>query len=136
MKKIILLLALFASICCVSCNSDAKRANELIDEYAQKENLLYNEVNGMDVFFTDEEQAYIEAEGMAQVYQTKAVIGEEWGFDDEEFEFEAIRMIVRSEILRVKLSEEQRIFAQMYWEMCTYHAKKEIIESWLEKQTK
>ena len=85
----------------------------------------------MDVFFTDEEQAYIEAEAMARSYQTKAVMSENWGFDDEEFEYEAFRMIVRSENLRVKLSEEQRIFAQMYWDMCTYHAKKVILEDWL-----
>lgn len=136
MKKIIFLLGLIASLCCVSCSSNVKHARELIDEYAQKENQLYNEVNGMDVFFTDEEEAYIEAEAMARAYQTKAVMSEDWGLDDDEFEYEAFRMIVRSENLRVKLTEEQRIFAQMYWDMCIYHAKTVILEDWLKEHGK
>ena len=90
----------------------------------------------MDVFFTDEEEAYIEAEAMARMYQTKAVMSEDWGLDDDEFEYEACRMIVRSENLRVKLTEEQRIFAQMYWDMCIYHAKTVILEDWLKEHGK
>ena len=132
MKKLFILLLAVASLCCVSCSSNMKRANELIDEYTQEENSLYNEINGLDVFFTDEEWAYVEAEAKAREYQIIAVVGENWNLNVTEFKYDAVRQIAKAEKLRVNLSEEQRAFAQKYWDMRTYHATVAILKRWVE----
>lgn len=134
-KKVILLLALVASVCFASCNPYMKKAQGLIEEYSMNVDSLSNELNSMTVSFTDEEWAYVEAEREFRECELVLIVGHNLDLNVAKAgytEKEAGRLEYRAEILRVPLNDAQTAFAQKYWDMRCYSIGKALLERWVE----
>jgi len=152
MRKIIVLLALVASLVC-SCQThranqlikeyeekyDAlalnARADTLITEYLQKSDQIVLEYGSKQMPISEEEWAFISAYAAYYENETAIVVSKNWQMETTSKEAVRPRLAARVELSRVPLSAEQEEFLHRYTEAKMYLATVQTLKEWKEKHS-
>lgn len=131
--KLLVLLAVIASVCTVSCGyADISRANRVKKQYIAQMEAAHAELKTFHVVLTPEEEAYIVSLARAEAFYTAVEVEKEWHFVIPTLEERACVCCAKTFLTIVPLDEQKSAYAQTYVKMCTYWATAKTIQIWLE----